>query len=150
MADWVRRYFSFVDRVDLAERLADEYRGTRYTYKLLEGMEATGWLLRTQVRIQVLSYASLYEAVIHHILFERMATNQVVQQLREYSKLTRIDVPQDKRDQLQAELLHNGKTLVTTFQDIGRTEEGKVRFDAKAQAACELGFLEKQLVARVD
>ncbi|MBW6391328.1 hypothetical protein [Billgrantia antri] len=76
--DWHKDRFDFISDPTLRDRLADEFISTRYVYKLLEGMAADSWLLRAQIRLQVLSYASIYEAVIHHILFKDLASNPEV------------------------------------------------------------------------
>ncbi|HHL1853731.1 TPA: hypothetical protein ACQ2H5_003496, partial [Klebsiella pneumoniae] len=70
--DWHKQRFDFISDETLQSRLADEFISTRYIYKILEGMNADEWLLRAQIRLQVLAYASIYEAVLHHILFTEM------------------------------------------------------------------------------
>jgi hypothetical protein len=72
--DWHVAYFDFVGDEALARRLGEEFIATRYLYKILEGLGADGWLLRSQIRMQVLSYASIYEAVLHHFLFDVLST----------------------------------------------------------------------------
>ncbi|WP_199173722.1 hypothetical protein [Comamonas sp. 26] len=59
--DWHVTYFDFVKEPNLEKRLGEEFISTRYIYKLLEGLEADGWLLRAQIRLQILSYASIYD-----------------------------------------------------------------------------------------
>lgn len=66
---WHRNFFGFLSDPNLADRLSDEFMSARYIYKLLEGLEAVGWLQRAEVRVQLLLYASIYEAVLHHVLF---------------------------------------------------------------------------------
>ena len=46
---WHLSYFDFIDDADLAKRLGEEYLSTRYLYKILEGLGADGWLLRSQI-----------------------------------------------------------------------------------------------------
>lgn len=83
---WHLSFFGFIDDPALSKRLGEEFIATRYLYKLLEGMEADNWLLRSQIRLQVLSYASIYEASIHHILFDNLADEPKVIALTEYPK----------------------------------------------------------------
>ncbi|WP_201049429.1 hypothetical protein [Aliivibrio fischeri] len=82
--DWHQARFNIISDETLKDRLADEFMSARYIYKLLEGMSADDWLLRAQIRIQVLSYASIYEAVIHHILFEDFKSHPDVIALTEF------------------------------------------------------------------
>ena len=50
--------FSFIQDVDLRNRIVSEYEGARFAYKLFEGIRATDDQMRFQVRSQLLSYAS--------------------------------------------------------------------------------------------
>ncbi len=141
--DWHFSYFDFVDDADLATRLGEEFISARYIYKLLEGLEAKDWLLRSQIRMQVLSYASIYEAVLHHILFDNLATHPAVVRLTEFPMKKQISIPAASMAALEAHLEHDGKEIIPTYQGVGRTDETKVRFDRKAECACELGIIEE-------
>lgn len=140
--DWHKDRFEFVSDKTLRDRLADEFISTRYVYKLLEGMAADSWLLRAQIRLQVLSYASIYEAVIHHILFEDLASNPDVQSLTEFKMKKEISIPADKKAALAEALRHDEKDIIPTYEGIGRTDFTKVRFDRKAECAERLGLIE--------
>jgi hypothetical protein len=147
--EWHQNRFSFVSDHTLRDRLADEFMSTRYVYKLLEGMAADGWLLRAQIRLQILSYASIYEAVIHHILFDDLSTNPKVQALTEFKTKKQISIPADKKAALEVALEHDGKKIIPTYEGIGRTEESKVRFEKKAECAAELGLIENWLMEEI-
>jgi len=94
--EWYSSYFDFVTDADLRERLAKKFKAARSVYKLFRGIDASCWWLRAQVRIQILQYASIYEAVIHHVLFDRLREEESVRRLVEYPRLVRIDIPQHK------------------------------------------------------
>ena len=143
--EWYSSYFDFVTDADLRERLAEEFKAARSVYKLFRGIDASDWWLRAQVRIQILQYASIYEAVIHHILFDRLGTEESVRRLVEYSRLVRIDIPQYKQAALQRDLDHDSKVIIPTYQGIGRTDVSKVRFDDKVSCAVGLGLIEEDL-----
>jgi len=143
--EWHQQLFNFVGDPVLRDRLADEFMSTRYIYKVLEGIEADEWLQRAQIRIQILSYASIYEAVVHHLLFSLLSSTPEVQSLKEYPKLKRISIPAPKRRQLAEALSHSGKEVITTYQGTGRQDETKVRFDAKVACAVDLGLLDSTL-----
>jgi hypothetical protein len=143
--NWHRQFFSFVSNTALASRLGDEFLATRFVYKVLEGIAADSWLLRAQIRLQVLSYASIYEAVIHHVLFERLPDDPHVIQLTEFPMKKLISIPREKLEILEQHLSHDGKRIIPTYESIGKTDETKVRFDRKADCACELGFIEAWL-----
>ncbi|HFQ5013732.1 TPA: hypothetical protein ACGUQA_004648, partial [Vibrio vulnificus] len=143
--DWHQARFNIISDETLRDRLADEFMSARYIYKLLEGMAADDWLLRAQIRIQVLSYASIYEAVIHHILFEDFKTHPEVIALTEFQAKKVISIPANKLATLEKELEHDGKKIIPTYIGIGRTDITKVRFDSKAECAFKLGLIDEWL-----
>lgn len=139
---WHIAYFDFIGEPHLAKRLGEEFISIRYVYKLLEGLEANEWLLRAQIRMQVLSYASIYEAVIHHILFDVLAAQPQVVALTEFPTKKQISIPPASLALLEKYLEHDGKKIIPTYEAIGRTDESKVRFDKKAECAEALGLIE--------
>ena len=146
---WHLAYFDFLTDKALAQRLGEEFISTRHTYKYFEGMGAQGWLQRAQVRLQVLCYASIYEAVLHHVLFDDLADNPNVIALTEFPTKKQISIPADSLAALAKHLKHDGKDIIPTFEAIGRTDETKVRFDKKAECAQSLGIIEDWLAAEL-
>lgn len=142
---WHRDFFGFVNNPALARRLGDEFLSARFVYKVFEGLEADSWLLRAQIRTQVLSYASIYEAVIHHVLFERLPHDPLVVRLTEFPTKKVIHVPRKCQQLLQECLSHDGKQIIPVYEAVGKTEETKVRFDSKANCALALGFIKESL-----
>ena len=147
MADWNwhQSEFDFITDTTLRDRLADEFISARYIYKMLEGMKADDWLLQAQIRIQILSYASIYEAVIHHLLFEDFKKRSEVVGLTEFNMKKVISIPAKKLAQLESALEHDGKSIIPTYEGTGRTDVTKVRFDKKAECAFQLGLIEEWL-----
>lgn len=143
--DWHQSEFNFITDTTLRDRLADEFISARYIYKMLEGMKADDWLLQAQIRIQILSYASIYEAVIHHLLFEDFKKRSEVVGLTEFNMKKVISIPANKLAQLESVLEHDGKSIIPTYEGIGRTDVTKVRFDKKAKCAFQLGLIEEWL-----
>ena len=70
--DWYEDYFNFIEDDKLAERLEKEYKTIRYIYKILEGLKSTDELLLAQIIIQVTFYTSIYEAMVHYLLFDKL------------------------------------------------------------------------------
>lgn len=140
--DWHLSYFDFVGDEKLASRLGEEFLAARYIYKLLEGLEAGNWLQRAQIRLQVLAYASIYEASLHHMLFVKSSDHPKVIELTEFPMKKQISIPAANMEALRAHLEHDGKTIIPTYEGVGRTDESKVRFDRKAECACRLGIIE--------
>jgi hypothetical protein len=142
---WHLSYFDFINDVHLARRLGEEFMSARVIYKMLEGLGADDWLQRAQVRSQILSYASIYEASIHHILFVNLATEAEVLALTEFPMKKQISIPLASMKALESHLQHDGKRIIPTYEGMGRTEESKVRFDRKVECACSLGIVEPWL-----
>jgi len=147
MADeaWHLTYFDFIKEPTLEKRLGEEFISTRYIYKLLEGLVADDWLLRAQIRLQVISYASIYEAVIHHILFDRLRAEPGVIALTEFPMKKQVSIPNASLAILQTHLEHDGKQIIPTYEAVGKTDVSKVRFDKKAECAAALGLIEDWL-----
>ena len=142
---WHVAYFDFIGNAPLAQRLGEEFISTRYIYKILEGLEADNWMLRSQIRLQVLSYASIYEAVLHHLLFDCLATKPQVVALTEFPTKKQISIPPASLALLEKHLEHDGKKIIPTYEAVGRTDDTKVRFDRKAKCAAALGMIEPWL-----
>lgn len=92
--------------------------------------------------MQVLSYASIYEAVIHHILFDVLTAQPQVVSLTEFPTKKQISIPPASLALLEKHLEHDGKRIIPTYEAIGKTDESKVRFDKKAECAEALGLIE--------
>ncbi|MCL7466321.1 hypothetical protein [Phaeovulum sp. NW3] len=144
-AEWHKNFFDFIDDQKLALRLGEEFFAARYIYKLLEGLGADDWLLRAQIRLQILSYASIYEAALHHLLFVNKSDDPQVIALTEFSMRKQVSIPAAKLDILKKHLEHDGKAIIPTYEGVGKTDESKVRFDRKAECACSLGIIEPWL-----
>jgi hypothetical protein len=142
---WHVNYFDFVSDSTLAVRLGEEFNSARYIYKMLEGVGAQEWLQRAQIRIQVLQYASIYEAVLHHILFKEMASDPAVTALTEFPTNKKISIPAPSLALLEKHLAHDGRAIIPTYEETGRTSDTKVRFDKKAACASSLGIISDSL-----
>lgn len=143
---WHVAYFDFIGNAPLAQRLGEEFISTRYIYKLLEGLEADDWMLRSQIRLQVMSYASIYEAVLHHLLFDCLGAEPQVIALTEFSTKKQISIPPASLALLEKHLEHDGKKIIPTYEAVGKTDDTKVRFDRKAECAAALGIIEPWLM----
>lgn len=110
---WHIGQFSFLaDDPRLQRRVGEEFFTARYLYKLLEGVHLDDqWAVSAQARLQVLQYASIYEACLHHVLFELSPHNPRVQQLGKYTSLKPYDVPPSKFRSFE----HDGRQIVSAY-----------------------------------
>lgn len=92
--DWHVDYFDFVSDIELRRRIGQEFYAARYLYKLWEGLRINEpWALQAQVQLQVQQYASIYEALIHYLLFTEATDEPEVQRLFEYRALVERPLP---------------------------------------------------------
>jgi hypothetical protein len=142
---WHRNFFGFLSDPNLADRLSDEFMSARYIYKLLEGLEAVGWLQRAEVRVQLLLYASIYEAVLHHVLFVDLTNMHEVVELTKQPRLKPYSIPADSLARLSAELNHDRKEIVPAYNSTAVIPLTQVRFDRKVRCARALGIVDEDL-----
>ena len=140
-AKWHVDFFDFVGNQALRRRLGKEYWAARCVYKMLEGVRATGSLRRTQVKLQVLLYASIYEAVLHYVLFTKYKTAPQVRKLGENTRRVKVSVSRDLRAKLVAQTRIVDTELVVTRETPGVADITKIRFDVKAETAHALGLV---------
>lgn len=94
-----------------------------------------------QVRLQVLQYASIYEAILHHLLFDVLKAEPQVQQMLSFQSLKKYSVPPAMRETL-AGLVHDGHRIVPAYYSESQVSPSKVRFDDKARCVCDLGLID--------
>ena len=140
-------FFSFLsDDPGLMQRLGEEYYSARYIYKLLEGLRIEDdWARRAQVQLQVQQYASIYEAVLHHLLFVQCADRQEVLDLLRISTLKRYSVSEELNRRLDSVAAPLGRQVVAAVEAEINLSDTKVRFDSKARAACSIGIIDEEL-----
>lgn len=76
--DRVERYFDFIIDEDLRRLLVAEYVAARYIYKLGEALNVSGNKLAAHAKFQIVQYASIYEAIIVHVLWDHFGDSPQV------------------------------------------------------------------------
>ena len=61
--------FDYVKDTDLISALIREYQAARYIYKLQEALSVADEKLAAHAKFQIVQFASIYEAVIVHVLW---------------------------------------------------------------------------------
>lgn len=141
----MEEHFNYIKDLKLKDRLFAEFKSVRYMYKLFEGLEATDENLLLQVRAQIIFYVGIYEAIIHHILFELVEDEEKVKELKIIKAPIQIHIPRVKLAKLQEELKHDGKEILTYYIGEKKRDLSKIRFDEKAVVFYQLGFIDKDL-----
>ena len=137
-------YFWFISDVDLRIRLEEEFKSARYVYKLLEGMQAKDWLLNAEIRIQILLYASIYEAVLHHVLLQDYASSDVVKNITTYEARKRINISRVIEQKIIDSYSPTGDVVVYQTES-AVVDERKIVFEDKAKAALDLGLVDQSI-----
>lgn len=143
-SNFYSEYFWFISDTDLRTRLEEEFKSARYVYKLLEGLQAKDWLLIAEVRIQILLYASIYEAVLHHVLLQDYANTDAVKNITTYETRKKINISGEIKKKIVDVYSPSGDVVVYQTQ-IATVDERKIVFEDKAKAAHELGLIDQSI-----
>lgn len=139
--DYYDEYFDYINDLTLKERLSQEFKSIRYIYKLFEGLYVNDWLLKSQVKIQVLYYASIYEAILHYMLFDRLLNHPLVNDLLTTKRYHRYSIPSESAHALSSILQHDGKDIIPMFEKLEPIDITKIRFENKVDTCKEVGML---------
>lgn len=138
---WYEKAFDFIKDSTLKARLISEFKNARFVYKIFEGLAAEDELLLAEVKMQVLMYASVYEATIHYVLFdEYYKNNPIVKSMLTQNVNKPFSIPASKLTAINNLLFHDGKTIIPYFATTQKRDITKVRFDEKCIAAFQLGI----------
>ncbi|MFS2113997.1 hypothetical protein [Herbaspirillum frisingense] len=135
-----KNYFWFISDGALRERLEDEFKAARYIYKLLEGLQVKDALLVAQCKIQILLYASIYEAILHHVLLQDYKDTLPVNKLTSYEHKVPINPSKDLLEKIKKTYVPTGAFAVYKNQN-KQIDERKIVFEDKAQTAMDLGLI---------
>lgn len=142
--EYYKSYFWFISDAALKMRLADEFKTARYIYKLLEGLQVKDELLVAQCKIQILLYASIYEAVLHHVLLQDYASTPEVINLTTYEHKKRINISQVILGKIKTQ--YNPVGAISVFENEKRSvDERKIVFEDKAETARKLGLIDLKI-----
>lgn len=140
--DWYSNAFSFVKDNILKERLISEFKNARFIYKVFEGISAENELKLAEVKMQVLMYASIYEATLHYVLFDEYYKNHSQVEALLTQKVNKpFSIPKSQLSLLNSSLSHDGKKIIPYFETTQERDITKVRFDEKCKLAFRLGIL---------
>ena len=140
---WYNEEFEFIEDYALRKRLIEEFKGIRFAYKLYEGIGAIDENLIFEIRHQIFSYATIYEAVIHSVLYTYYKSTPEFHELQYHFAPAKIDIPRANLAALKKALTHNGEEILTYHMQERKKDDTQIRFDDKCKAAERLGLLHK-------
>ena len=138
---WYLSEFEFIEDIALKTRIIEEFKAIRFAYKLYEGIAAIDENLIFEVRHQIFAYASIYEAVLHYVLYTYYDQTAEFHDLQYHIAPAKISIPNDKLFKLNNELTHNGESIIPYHLQERRKDESQVRFDDKCKTAEQLGLI---------
>lgn len=142
--EWYENEFNFIKNDVLRKRIIIEFKNVRKIYKIFEGLVAEDELLLAEVRLQVLMYASIYETIIHYLLFdEYYKEDQRVKDLLNQIVCKQYAIPLSKMETLKKELEHDGKEIIPYFRTTQKRDITKIRFDEKCKVAESIGLIKE-------
>jgi hypothetical protein len=143
--EWFDQQFDFIDDKALAARLALEFYSARYIYKLGEALAVDGERMHAHNKFQIMQYASIYEAIITHLLWGKYAAEEAVLKISTHLAYKPIDdLPANVRiisspDEKLSLCVHRKEA----------TSSHSIKFDDKVAAAVEIGFVHRQLGSEI-
>lgn len=140
-ASWYEEQFEFVEDEWLRKRLIEEFKGIRFAYKLYEGIEATEENLIFEVRHQIFVYATIYEAVLHYVLYTYYDQTAEFHSLQYHDAPARISIPTEKLNILNRVLEHNGESIIPYHIQERKKDDTQIKFEDKCKVAKALGLL---------
>lgn len=139
---WWEQYFDkpFISDSTLAVKLVDEMMSIRSIYQFLEGLREPT-LIRAQAKFQIITYASVYEAVLHHLIFNtRLNTEDAVKKILCFETYVKRCLPSPFKD-----IKHNGEEIYTVAKVPKIKDERYVKFDDILTAAKELKLINHEM-----
>src|ERR1035437_112060 len=136
--NWHIDQFSFIGEIELRKRLGRAFYSARYIYKLMEALSVSGDELHAFVKFQVVQYASIYEAVISHLLWGHfkghaevlgMETHKIYKKVSGLSKDTTMK--------------YGEEDLYTCIYTTAKKQRNSISFPDKVDCAVRVGFVQR-------
>jgi hypothetical protein len=141
--DWYNNEFVFIEDDTIRKRIIEEFKGIRFAYKLYEGLGATGGNLVFEVRHQILAYASIYEAIIHFVLYNYYQDTAEFHRLQYHTVPTKMSFCEKQMIEVKKVLSRQNEEIYIYHDQERKKDESQVRFDDKCRAAEALGLIKK-------
>jgi hypothetical protein len=145
---WFQKYFSFINDLKLRNQLADAYYQARFIYKLMVALNLTSFKKKAVIKFQIIQYASIYEAVIDHILdtyhrgsneLQKISLTEELKQVTAFSKNTTLTFTENSKD-----------LKIYPCKSIARNQKLKeVRFSKKLEASVTLNIVDQMIADRI-
>lgn len=136
--DWHINQFRFIDDIELQNRIGRAYYSTRYIYKLMEALHVCGNELHPFIKFQVIQYASIFEAVITYLLWDKLSNHPEVIQLQ----IHKAYKPVSALGSL-CKMTYDSQELYTCVYKDTKTPKNSIPFKDKVDCAIRIGFIDE-------
>ena len=133
---WHVDQFSFIENPELRFRLGRAYYSARYVYKLMEATFVSGDERHPFVKFQIMQYASIYEAVVVHLLFEKFQNHAEVADLQSHKAYKPIAALAGV-----TEMRYGDEKIHTCVYRDAKTPRNSIPFRDKVDCAVRIGFV---------
>lgn len=134
---WHVDQFSFIADEELRRRLGRAFYAARYLAKLMEAMQASGDVVHAFVKFQIMQYASIYEAVISYLLWNRYQNHPEVQRLETHKSYKPVNALGS-----QTKMKFGDEDLFPCVYRDTRTSKKSISFPDKVDCAVRIGFVD--------
>ena len=135
--NWHIQKFAFIDDVELRDRLGRAFYAARYMSKIMEALHVQDNELHPFVKFQVIQYASIYEAVITHLLWTKFANHTEVINLQTHKAYK----PVSALGQLTS-IMYDGNEIHTCIYTDAKTPKNSIPFADKVDCGIRIGFID--------
>jgi len=135
--NWHIEQFSFINDINLQKYLGRAYYSARYISKLMEAIQVSGDEIHPFIKFQIIQYASIYEAVITHLLWKNFSTHPEVLSLQTHKAYKPVAA--------------FGKLVTMKYEDEiiypciyrdSKTSRNSISFGDKVDCAIRIGFVD--------
>ena len=134
---WHINQFSFIADLELKKRLGRAFYSARYISKLMEALLAAGDEIHPFIKFQIMQYASIYEAVINHLLWHQYRAHPEVQQLQTHKAYKPVNALGSLTNMKYGE-----EDLFTCVYRDEKTPRNSIPFKDKVDCAVRIGFVD--------
>jgi len=135
---WHIDKFDFVESEELRNRLGRAFYSARYIYKLMEATFVKGDELHPFVKVQIIQYASIYEAVVTYLLWEKFNEHEEVIKLQTHKSYRPVSALGSL-----TKMEYDGDKIFTCVYKDAKTPKNSIPFKEKVDCAVRIGFIKE-------
>lgn len=133
--NWFRNQVQYVTDAQLVEEMNLAFYSARHMEKLGEALAVKNEKRHPHLKFQIVQYASIYEALIVHLLFGRYKNHEAVQKIRAEKEYIKV------ADVSKAVVDKDGDHIVFCKKKVVKRNPIHIRFENKLKAAESIGIV---------